>query len=96
MRLAGFLLWILGYTLRMSLPHEQNSSHQFDNVAALRALKLAQETLQIEADAVLAVMHRLTESADDPFARATALLLGRAGRGVVSGMGEGGPGPGGP
>ena len=74
----------------MSLPHEQNSSHQFDNVAALRALKLAKETLQIEADAVLAVMHRLTESADDPFARATALLLSCTGRVAVSGMGKSG------
>ncbi len=90
LRLAGFLLWIFGYTLHMSVPHEQNSSHQFDNAAALRALKLAQETLQIEADAVLAVMHRLTQSADDPFARATALLLGCTGRVVVSGMGKSG------
>ena len=47
------MLWVLGYTLRMSVPHEKNSPKHFDNAAALRALQLAQQTLDIEAEAIL-------------------------------------------
>ena len=90
MRLAGFLLYVLGYTLRMSVTHEKNSPKHFDNAAAQRALQLARQTLEIEAEAILALKSRLTTSPDDAFARATALLLGCSGRVVVSGMGKSG------
>lgn len=74
----------------MSVTHEKNSTQHFDNAAATRALHLAQQTLQIEADAILALKARLSSAPDDPFARATALLLGCSGRVVVSGMGKSG------
>ncbi len=90
MRLAGFLLYVFGYTLRMSVTHEKNSSKHFDNAAAARALQLAEQTLQIEADAILALKSRLSTASDHAFARAIALLLGCSGRVVVSGMGKSG------
>ncbi len=74
----------------MSVTHEKNSPKHFDNAAALRALQLAQQTLEIEAEAILALKGRLTSSPDDAFARATALLMGCSGRVVVSGMGKSG------
>ena len=74
----------------MSVTHEKKSTPSFDNNSALRALKLARETLQIEADAILALKARLGTGPDDPFASATALLLGCTGRVVVSGMGKSG------
>ncbi len=74
----------------MSVTQEKKSSPSFDNNRALRALKLARETLQIEADAILALKGRLGTGPDEPFARATALLLGCTGRVVVSGMGKSG------
>ncbi len=74
----------------MSVTHEKNSSQHFDNAAALRALQLAQQTLQIEADAIHGLLARLSLSADHPFARATALLYHCHGRVVVSGMGKSG------
>ena len=82
------MLWVLGYTLRMSVPHEKNSPKHFDNAAALRALQLAQQTLDIEAEAILGLKARL--DADDAFTRAAALLLACSGRVVVSGMGKSG------
>jgi arabinose-5-phosphate isomerase len=80
----------MGYTLRMSVTHQKSSSKHFDNVAALRALQLARQTLDIEAEAILALKARLSNSPDDAFARAVALLLGCGGRVVVSGMGKSG------
>ncbi len=74
----------------MSVTHEKNSSQHFDNAAALRALQLAQQTLQIEADAIHGLLARLTLSPDHPFARASALLFHCRGRVVVSGMGKSG------
>lgn len=74
----------------MSVTHEKNSPKHFDNAAAMRALQLARQTLEIEAEAILALRARLTTSPDDAFARATALLLGCSGRVVVSGMGKSG------
>ncbi len=74
----------------MSVTHEKNSLQHFDNAAALRALQLAQQTLQIEADAIHGLLARLSLSADHPFARATALLYHCHGRVVVSGMGKSG------
>ena len=72
----------------MSAPHEKNSPKHFDNAAALRALQLAQQTLDIEAEAILGLKARL--DADDAFTRAAALLLACSGRVVVSGMGKSG------
>jgi arabinose-5-phosphate isomerase len=53
-------------------------------------LQLARSTLQIEADALLALKDRLTESPTDPFVHAVGLLLAGSGRVVVSGIGKSG------
>ncbi len=90
LRLAGFLLGVIGYTLFMSVPHEKKTSHRFDDTSALRALVLAHETLQIEADAILELKNRLGSSPDSAFAKATSLLFYCTGRVVVSGMGKSG------
>ena len=74
----------------MSVTHEKTSSQQFDNSRAQRALQLARDTLQIEADAILALKARLASNEQEDFARATALLLNCSGRVVVSGMGKSG------
>lgn len=74
----------------MSVPHDKKSMQRFDQHSALRALQLARDTLQIEADAILALKDRLGFTTDDPFARATELLLQCRGRVVVSGMGKSG------
>ncbi|MFC5472973.1 KpsF/GutQ family sugar-phosphate isomerase [Paraherbaspirillum soli] len=57
---------------------------------AIRALELARETLQIEADAIIALRNRISDQADDPFAIAVELLLNCSGRVVVSGIGKSG------
>ena len=74
----------------MSVTHEKTFSQQFDNSRAQRALQLARDTLQIEADAILALKARLASNEHEDFARATALLLSCTGRVVVSGMGKSG------
>ncbi len=74
----------------MSVTHEKNSPHHFDNAAALRAVQLARQTLEIEAQAILDLNSRLTDAAAQPFGCATALLLSCSGRVVVSGMGKSG------
>jgi arabinose-5-phosphate isomerase len=74
----------------MSVPHEKTPPQAFDIKNAQRALQLARETLQIEADAILALKNRLTNSADDSFAEAVSLLLACSGRVVVSGIGKSG------
>jgi arabinose-5-phosphate isomerase len=56
------------------------------STAPARALELARDVLQIEANAVQALSSRL----DAAFERAVALLLGCAGRVVVSGIGKSG------
>jgi len=55
-----------------------------------RALKLARSTLQIEADAIIALKNRISDDLNDPFAQAIALLLNCSGRVVVSGIGKSG------
>ncbi|MGS0741913.1 KpsF/GutQ family sugar-phosphate isomerase [Glaciimonas sp. GG7] len=57
---------------------------------ALRALALARQTLQIEADAILALKNRISDDLDAPFAQAVELLLHCTGRVVVSGIGKSG------
>lgn len=56
------------------------------NFNADRALRLARETLKIEADAVMGLCDRLT----DEFPQAVSLLLECSGRVVVSGIGKSG------
>lgn len=74
----------------MSVPHEKTESKPFDSSAARRALDMAQSTLQIEADAILALQERITAPGNDSFPNAVALLLGCTGRVVVSGIGKSG------
>ncbi|HWW06902.1 KpsF/GutQ family sugar-phosphate isomerase [Collimonas sp.] len=62
-------------------------SKSFD---AGRALELARGTLQIEADAIIALKNRISDDLNDPFAQAIALLLNCNGRVVVSGIGKSG------
>jgi arabinose-5-phosphate isomerase len=77
----------------MSVPYEKTLPKAFDAQFAQRAVELACETLQIEADAILALKNRLSlpaGSADTNFAQAVELLLKCSGRVVVSGMGKSG------
>ncbi|MES2127579.1 MAG: KpsF/GutQ family sugar-phosphate isomerase [Pseudomonadota bacterium] len=60
----------------------------FDIQTTQRAMALARETLEIEADAIQALHARL--ATDDSVGRAVALLLGCSGRVVVSGIGKSG------
>jgi arabinose-5-phosphate isomerase len=73
----------------MSVPYEKTLSKPFDDRQAERATQLARETLQIEADAILALKDRIT-SGDNSFAQAIRLLLRCSGRVVVSGIGKSG------
>jgi arabinose-5-phosphate isomerase len=100
-RLASFLLSQFGYTFGMSVPHEKtmlkafgiNSGKVVDSASAgpdmaARALALARCTLQIEADAIIALHARL--EGDTSIARAIALMMACQGRVVVSGIGKSG------
>jgi arabinose-5-phosphate isomerase len=90
LRLADFLLYQLGYTFGMSVPHAKTLPKAFDATSAARALDMARATLQIEADAILALKARLSTTAAEPFARAVDVLLQVTGRVVVSGIGKSG------
>ncbi|MEN3291216.1 MAG: arabinose-5-phosphate isomerase [Burkholderiales bacterium] len=74
----------------MSVPHAKNLPKAFNSETAQRALQLARETLQIEADAIIALKNRISTNSDDSFAQAVALLLDCSGRVVVSGIGKSG------
>ncbi|MBS0308177.1 MAG: KpsF/GutQ family sugar-phosphate isomerase [Proteobacteria bacterium] len=74
----------------MSVPHEKSLPETFDVQRADRALKLARDTLQIEADAIMALQQRLTADTSHTFAQAVDLLFNCSGRVVVSGMGKSG------
>lgn len=74
----------------MSVPHAKTPPTAFDIKSAQRALDLARDTLQIEADAILALKNRLSDHPDDSFVQAVALLLQCSGRVVVSGIGKSG------
>ncbi|MEO8600695.1 MAG: KpsF/GutQ family sugar-phosphate isomerase, partial [bacterium] len=67
----------------------KNLPTAFGNAQALRALDLARETLQIEADAILALKERLCAD-DNRMGLAVAILFACRGRVVVSGMGKSG------
>ena len=58
--------------------------------AALRAVQLATDTLQIEADALIALQARLNQEDAAGFAQAVRLVLACKGRVVVSGIGKSG------
>ena len=67
-----------------------NVSETTAQIAAERALQLARNTLQIEADALLALQQRLSNGDAATFTDAVKLLLGCNGRVVVSGIGKSG------
>ena len=69
----------------MSVTHEKTMLKAFD---AKTALRLAQDTLQNEADAIIALNTRLAN--DDSVVQAISLLLNCTGRVVVSGIGKSG------
>lgn len=74
----------------MSVPHAKTLPKAFDSEAAERAVEMARATLQIEADAILALKQRLAGGPDSPFAQAVDVLLQVSGRVVVSGIGKSG------
>jgi len=74
----------------MSVTDAKTLPKAFDAESAQRALALARETLQIEADALLALISRLSDNPEDSFVQAIALLLQCKGRVVVSGIGKSG------
>ncbi len=74
----------------MSVPHAKTTPNPFDGERAARAQELALETLQIEADAILAIKARLASGSDHSFSQAIGLLLQCDGRVVVSGIGKSG------
>jgi len=69
-------------------PAQASAARTSDSDIAARAIELARETLQIEADAVLDLRARLDH--DKRFGEAVALLLQCSGRVVVSGIGKSG------
>lgn len=75
------------YTASMSVPHAKSKPNPFD---AENALRLARETLQIEADAILGLQQRLANDPGASFVRAAAMMLDCRGRVVVSGIGKSG------
>lgn len=75
------------YTFAMSIPDKKTMPDAFD---ARRAIALAADTLQIEADALIALKHRLANGHEGGFAEAVSILLACEGRIVVSGVGKSG------
>lgn len=78
------------YTFRMNVPHAKTPPATFDAHSATRALQFARDTLQIEADAILALKQRITDETGEQFVTAVSLLLSCKGRVVVSGIGKSG------
>lgn len=74
----------------MSVTDQNPLSKTVGAVNVQRALELACDTLQIEADAILAMKTRLSIDTDDSFPNAVSLLLQCTGRVVVSGIGKSG------
>ncbi|MBI3230288.1 MAG: SIS domain-containing protein, partial [Burkholderiales bacterium] len=75
-----------------SAQYSAPSASQLTSDLAARALDLARDTLQIEADAILALKQRLSAPGENgaQFVAALNLLLQCKGRIVVSGMGKSG------
>jgi len=67
-----------------------NHTPILNDSATTHALNLACDTLQIEADAILALKQRLAKTDFTSFSQAMALLLQCKGRVVVSGIGKSG------
>lgn len=74
----------------MSVPYAKTLPKAFDEKTAQRAVELACETLQIEADAITSLKERLSGETGAAFASAVEMLLQCSGRVVVSGMGKSG------
>jgi len=74
----------------MSVPHAKTAPKVFTSADAARALELALDTLQIEADAILAIKSRFASGKDGSFAQAIEILFHCDGRVVVSGIGKSG------
>ncbi|MCH8617625.1 KpsF/GutQ family sugar-phosphate isomerase [Undibacterium sp. TS12] len=75
----------------LNAPHPHRQLGNTDTAeAATRALRLARETLQIEADALLALQKRLGNGDAAGFSLAVSMLLACHGRVVVSGIGKSG------
>src|SRR5690606_23451595 len=73
--LAGFLLYESFILSRMSVNHAPHAASAAASVDTDRALKFGRETLQIEADALLALKQRMSGDGAVPFVKATQLLL---------------------
>ncbi len=89
-RWQAFCFGELDYTSRMT--HSDDLPTRLAGPSATRALELAASTLQIEADAIMALHQRLSTPSPDSeqFVSALNLLLQCRGRIVVSGMGKSG------
>jgi arabinose-5-phosphate isomerase len=74
----------------MSVTDEKTLTKTFDEKSAEHAVRLAFETLQIEADAIVALQQRFAGADSKHFSQAVKLLLECNGRVVVSGMGKSG------
>ncbi len=74
----------------MSVTDAKTLSEAFDAKTARRAVDLARDTLQIEADAILALKNRLSDQGDNSFVQAVSVLMHCSGRVVVSGIGKSG------
>ena len=74
----------------MSINSENSPLNTATSFDGKRTLSLAQETLQIEADAIIALKNQLSGPAGAPFEEAIRLLLECGGRVVVSGIGKSG------
>lgn len=77
---------VYNYTFRRNSSNVKN----LNPTLTQRALELAKETLQIEADAILTLKKRLSEDPEHRFAHAVHILLECQGRVVVSGIGKSG------
>lgn len=74
----------------MSVTDEKTLTKTFDEKRAVRAVQLAYDTLQIEADAIVSMQQRFAGDDGKNFSQAVHLLLECNGRTVVSGMGKSG------
>lgn len=74
----------------MSVTHEKIMPTVFNANSAQRALELARQTLQIEADAIMTLRDRLAGMNGTLFSHGVELLLHCNGRVVVSGIGKSG------
>jgi len=71
-------------------PFNETTADDASSISAQRAVQLASTTLQIEADALIALQNRLNSEDAASFAVAVKMLLSCNGRVVVSGIGKSG------